>query len=329
MNLLEECKKAGRIGISGHIRPDGDCIGSCMGLYLYLKKELPQAEIQVFLERPSDIYSCISRIEEVNSAYGEQKKFDVFFALDSTADRLGEAQPYFESAGKRINIDHHISNARGCGDVNFVDPQASSTSELVYRLIGRDGLDTEIAKALYMGIAHDTGCFQYSCTSPDTLRAAADLISFGFDFSRLIEETFFEKTYLQTQILGRALLESIRFMDGRCVVSALSLKTLDFYGAGPQDLEGIVSQLRSIKGVECAIFLYETGVQEYKVSLRSSEKVDVAAIASYFGGGGHVRAAGCTMMGTAHDVINNLSLHIERQLDGGEGNDEERRAECI
>ena len=278
MNLLEECKKAGRIGISGHIRPDGDCIGSCMGLYLYLKKELPQAEIQVFLERPSDIYSCISRIEEVNSAYGEQKKFDVFFALDSTADRLGEAQPYFESAGKRINIDHHISNARGCGDVNFVDPQASSTSELVYRLI---------------------------------------------------EETFFEKTYLQTQILGRALLESIRFMDGRCVVSALSRKTLDFYGAGPQDLEGIVSQLRSIKGVECAIFLYETGVQEYKVSLRSSEKVDVAAIASYFGGGGHVRAAGCTMMGTAHDVINNLSLHIERQLDGGEGNDEERRAECI
>ena len=205
MNLLEECKKAGRIGISGHIRPDGDCIGSCMGLYLYLKKELPQAEIQVFLERPSDIYSCISRIEEVNSAYGEQKKFDVFFALDSTADRLGEAQPYFESAGKRINIDHHISNARGCGDVNFVEPQASSTSELVYRLIGRDGLDTEIAKALYVGIAHDTGCFQYSCTSPDTLRAAADLISFGFDFSRLIEETFFEKTYLQTQILGRAL----------------------------------------------------------------------------------------------------------------------------
>ena len=305
MNLLEECKGAGRIGISGHIRPDGDCIGSCMGLYLYLKKELPQAEVQVFLEKPADIYGCISRIEDVDSAYGEQKKFDVFFALDSTSDRLGEAQTYFESAGKKINIDHHISNANGCGNVNFVDPQASSTSELVYRLIGKDGLDQEIAEALYMGIVHDTGCFQYSCTSPDTLRAAADLISFGFDFSRLIEETFFEKTYLQTQILGRALLE---FFTGK---------------------EETVSQLRSIKGVECAIFLYETGVQEYKVSLRSSEKVDVAAIASYFGGGGHVRAAGCTMMGTAHDVINNLSLHIERQLDGGEGNDEERRAECI
>lgn len=318
MNLLEECRGAGRIGISGHIRPDGDCIGSCMGLYLYLKKELPEAEIRVFLEKPADIYGCISRIEDVDSAYGEQKNFDVFFALDSVADRLGRAQPYFENAKKRINIDHHISNANGCGNVNYVDPQASSTSELVYRLIGNDGLDQEIAKALYMGIAHDTGCFQYSCTTPETLRAAADLISYGFDFSRLIEETFFEKTYLQMQILGRALLESIRFMDDRCVVSVLNRKTLDFYGAGPQDLEGIVSQLRSIKGVECAIFLYETGAQEYKVSLRSSEKVNVAAIASYFGGGGHVRAAGCTMTGTAHDVINNLSLHIERQLDGGE-----------
>lgn len=318
MNLLEECRGAGRIGISGHIRPDGDCIGSCMGLYLYLKKELPEAEIRVFLEKPADIYGCISRIEDVDSAYGEQKNFDVFFALDSVADRLGKAQPYFENAKKRINIDHHISNAKGCGNVNYVDPQASSTSELVYRLIGNDGLDQEIAKALYMGIAHDTGCFQYSCTTPETLRAAADLISYGFDFSRLIEETFFEKTYLQMQILGRALLESIRFMDDRCVVSVLNRKTLDFYGAGPQDLEGIVSQLRSIKGVECAIFLYETGAQEYKVSLRSSEKVNVAAIASYFGGGGHVRAAGCTMTGTAHDVINNLSLHIERQLDGGE-----------
>ena len=318
MNLLEECRGAGRIGISGHIRPDGDCIGSCMGLYLYLKKELPEAEIRVFLEKPADIYGCISRIEDVDSAYGEQKNFDVFFALDSVADRLGKAQPYFENAKKRINIDHHISNANGCGNVNYVDPQASSTSELVYLLIGNDGLDQEIAKALYMVIAHDTGCFQYSCTTPETLRAAADLISYGFDFSRLIEETFFEKTYLQMQILGRALLESIRFMDDRCVVSVLNRKTLDFYGAGPQDLEGIVSQLRSIKGVECAIFLYETGAQEYKVSLRSSEKVNVVAIASYFGGGGHVRAAGCTMTGTAHDVINNLSLHIERQLDGGE-----------
>ena len=114
--------------------------------------------------------------------------------------------------------------------------------------------------------------------------------------------------------MGRALLESIRFMDGKCVVSVLDKKTMDFYEATSQVLGGIVSQLRSIKGVECAIFMYETGVLEYKVSLRSGGRINVSKIASYFGGGGHVRAAGCTMNGTSHDVINNLSLHIEKQF---------------
>lgn len=237
----------------------------------------------------------------------------MFFCLDTAADRLGGAEEYFHAAAKKINIDHHVSNS-GCGDVNYVIPEASSTSELIYNLIDGEELDGEIAKALYIGIIHDTGVFQYSNTSPETLQAAARLISFGFDFSRLIEETFYEKTYLQTQILGRALLESIRFMDGKCVVSVLDKKTMEFYGASSQDLEGIVSQLRSIKGVECAVFMYQTGVLEYKVSMRSGGRINVSRIASYFGGGGHVRAAGCTMNGTSHDVINNLSLHIEKQF---------------
>ena len=136
----------------------------------------------------------------------------------------------------------------------------------------------------------------------------------GFDFSKLIDETFFEKTYVQNQVLGRALLESIRFMDGRCIFSSIDLKTMEFYKVVPKDLDGIVSQLRITKGVECAIFLYQTKTLEYKVSLRSNGKVDVAAIASYFGGGGHVRAAGCTMQGTVHDCVNNLSEQIEKQL---------------
>ena len=315
MNLLEECRGAKRIGISGHIRPDGDCIGACMGLYLYLKKEIPQADVQVFLEKPADIYGCISGIGDVDSAYGEQEPFDVFFALDTSDDRLGEAQPYFEKAGKRINIDHHISNAGGCGEKNFVDPHASSTSELIYRLIGKEGTDREIAEALYMGMAHDTGCFQYSCTSPDTLRAAAELISYGFDFSRLIQETFYEKTYLQTQILGRALLESMLIMDKRCIVSVIRQRSMRFFQAQPSDLEGIVSQLRQTKGVEVAIFLHEIEPQKFKVSLRSKGMVDVSVIAKHFGGGGHVRAAGVMMSGSSHDVINNITARIALQLD--------------
>ena len=139
-------------------------------------------------------------------------------------------------------------------------------------------------------------------------------LKYGFDFSRLIDETFYEKTYVQNQILGRALLESIIFMDGKCVVSMVDKKTMGFYRADSHDLDGIVNQLRLTKGVECAIFMYQTDVLKYKVSLRSNGKVDVAKVAMFFGGGGHVRAAGADMQGTFHDIVNNLSAQIDAQL---------------
>jgi phosphoesterase RecJ-like protein len=207
----------------------------------------------------------------------------------------------------------------GCGDVNYVKPEASSTSELIYELMEEESVDEDIAKAVYIGIIHDTGIFQYSNTSPNTLRIAAKLIEYGFDFPTIIDETFYEKTYTQNQLLGRALLESIIFMDGRCIVSCIDKKTLDFYNATSKDLEGIVSQLRIIKGVECAVFMYEIGTLEYKVSLRSCKYIDVAKVASYFGGGGHIRAAGCTMNGTFYDVINNISARLELQFLEHEG----------
>lgn len=315
MDILKEVSGASTIGIGGHLRPDGDCIGSAMGLYLYLSKTCPRADIQVFLEEPADIFRCISQIEQIHTDFEtEIEQFDVFIALDTTKDRLGKAEDYFDCAKKRINIDHHISN-KGCGDVNYIMPKASSTCELVYDLItDKEQMDEEIAKAIYIGMIHDTGVFQYSNTSPSTLRAAAELISYGFDFPKLIDETFYEKTYVQNQILGRALLESILFMNGKCVVSMVDKKTMNFYQAEPHDLEGIVNQLRNTKGVECAIFMYQLDILEYKVSLRSNGRVNVEKVASFFGGGGHERAAGVTMQGTFHDIVNNLSAQIAVQL---------------
>jgi len=312
--LWKECEGAENIVISGHVRPDGDCVGSCMATYLFLKKVMPEASIRVFLEQPADIFSCIQHFDRIETDCRMEEAPDVFIALDCEKTRLGEAEALFDKAKKKINIDHHISNASGCGDVNYVVPTASSASELVYDVIDKEYMDVEIAKAIYIGMIHDTGIFQYSNTSPKTLQIAAELIKFGFDFPKLIEETFYQKSYVQNQIMGRALLESISFMDGHCIVSGVDKKTMDFYNVSSKDLDGIVNQLRNTKGVDCAIFMYEVGVLEYKVSLRSNEKVNVAKVAEYFGGGGHVRAAGCTMKGTFHDVINNLSLHIEEQL---------------
>lgn len=311
--ISNELKDAKTIAIGGHVRPDGDCVCSVMALYRYLKKKLPQVEIDVFLEEPPAPFRVLEGIEEIKSEFNTDKVYDVFIAVDCNDERLGDALSVFRRARRRINIDHHISNT-GSGDVNIVEPERSSTAELLYDLMEPELVDAEIAKAIYIGIAHDTGVFRYSNTSAHTLQIAAELLKFGFDFSALIEETFFEKTYVQTQIMGRAILESVRFMDDRCIVSMVSRRMMDFYQVGPKDLDGIVNQLQGVRGVDCAIFMYETGTLEYKVSMRSNGLVDVSRVAVKFGGGGHVRAAGCTMNGTYHDNINNLSHEIAAQL---------------
>ena len=312
--LWEECKDAKTIAITGHERPDGDCVGASMAAYLFLKKKNPDAQVRVFIDKPSEKFSCIQDFDKIEYVCPDDYEPDVFIMVDVDKARTGIASGLYDKAKKTINIDHHISNQNGSAMVNYVVPTASSASELIYDVIDREDLDVEIAKAIYIGMIHDTGIFQYSNTTPKTLQVAADLMSFGFDFTGIIEQTYQQASYIQTQIYGRALLESIIFMDGACVVSQIDQKTMDFYGATSNDMNNIAGRLRSIRGVECAIFMYEIGTQQYKVSLRSSEKVDVRKVAEIFGGGGHIRAAGCIMNGSFHDVVNNLSKYIEMQI---------------
>lgn len=312
--LLDVLKDVKTIGISGHIRPDGDCVGSCMAMYMYLRKMFPGKRVDIFLEKPAPVYDCISYLDEIKTDFQTDiVKYDAFFAIDCDSTRLGGAKELFEKAELTINIDHHLTN-QGCGKLNYIDAAASSASELVFDLLQVENLDKEIALSLYLGIIHDCGVFQFSNTSPKTLQTAAKLIPFGFDFPKIIEETFYEKTYLQTQIMGRALVDSERVLNDRCIFSVVSAKEMEFYGITSADLDGIVNQLRNIKGVDCAIFLYEIDFQQYKVSMRSNEKVNVAQVAGLFGGGGHARAAGCTLSGTYYDVVNNLLLPISEQL---------------
>ena len=316
MKIDQLVQSAKTIGISGHIRPDGDCIGSCMGLYLYIKKNYPKIRCDVFLETIPPEYRFIKDIEDVRSDFQTDiESYDIFFVLDCSKDRTGDAEKYFDAAAKTVNIDHHVSN-KGSGDENYIVPTASSACELIYDVIDPDKIDIEIAKSLYMGMVTDTGVFKYNNTSPKTMRTAAELISYGFDFGSLIDHVFYEKTYIQNQILGRALLESIMLMDGRCIVSVVSKQTMEFYGVSSNDLDGIVNQLLLTIGVDCAIFMYELAPLEYKVSLRSNGAVNVAEVAEMFSGGGHVRAAGCTVSGTSHDVINNITKYIHKQLYG-------------
>ena len=314
MNLIQKIEAANSIAIAGHVRPDGDCVGSCMGLYNYIKDNYEDKSVSVYMEDMGDGFAYIQRMDEVKHEVSTEEMPELFIVLDvSDEARIGVAYDMFKKSENTICIDHHISN-QGLAMENVIEPDASSACEVLYKLLDDEKISKPAAEALYTGIIHDSGVFKYSSTSAETMNIAGRLMSKGIDFTSIIDEGFYAKSYVQNQIMGKALLESVRFLDGKCIFSAVSLSDMEFYGATPKDLGGIVEQLRLTEGVECAIFLYETEHLKYKVSLRSKKYLDVNKVAGYFGGGGHVRAAGCSMEGTVHDVINNISKHIEQGL---------------
>lgn len=306
--------KVKTVAIGGHIRPDGDCVGSCMGLYLYIKKNYPEIDVDLYLE---DIPECFKTFFPSTSQILHElkdKEYDLFIVLDCAAgDRLGFSNILFGKAKSTLCIDHHVSN-RAFADENYIIPEASSTAELVYRLLDKENITSEIAEFLYLGIVHDTGVFQYSSTSPETMEAAADLMRKGVRANEIIDKTFYEKTYVQNKILGKAIEECYLLAEDKVIVSCITKEMMDDYGAIPKDLEGIVSQLRVTKGVEVAVFLYEIGKDEFKVSLRATNDVDVSKIAEIFGGGGHKKAAGVSIKGTSKDIVEQLVKYIQAQL---------------
>lgn len=312
MILSDILKDVKSVGITGHIRPDGDCTGSVLALYNYILENMPEIDVDLYLEQPGSEFYYLKNIDKIKNT-PEDKKYDVFFVLDcSSLDRIEPFISCFNNASKTVCIDHHVSNT-GFTDLSKIEPQASSACEVLYGTMDADKISRNVAECIYTGIIHDTGVFKYSCTSKKTMEIAGEMMEKGIDYSDIIDNTFYKKTYVQNQILGRALLESVLFYDGKCIFTTVTMDEMEFYGVTCRELGGIVEQLRLTDGVEVAIFLYQTGEEEYKVSLRSKKKIDVAAIATQFGGGGHVRAAGYTAKGSVYQIINSIGELIEKQ----------------
>ena len=310
-------KEAATVAISGHIRPDGDCVGSCMGLYQYIRDNY-ECSADVYLEEIPEVFRFIKATDNVRHEIPDGKKYDLFICLEcGDAMRLGFSAPLFENAVTTLCIDHHISN-KAFAEHNYIVPDASSTSELVYNLLDENKISQEIAEAFYMGIAHDTGVFQYSCAKPDTFRVAAKLLEKGIDAPAIIDTTYYEKTYAQNKVIAHAVAKSQLFLGGSCISSYITRKEMDTFGVKPKDLEGIVSQLRITKGVEVAVFMYELGEGTFKVSLRSKRFANVSAVAQTFGGGGHVRAAGCSLTGTPEEILDKISEQLALQINMNE-----------
>lgn len=302
------------VAIAGHVRPDGDCVGSCLATYNYIKTYYPEIAVDLYLEPIPNLFKFLTSSAEIKNTCDTDMAYDLFIAQDcGDIDRLGQAGKYFQTAKKTVCIDHHKSN-QSFADENYIFPQASSTSELVYELMDESKITKEIAECIYVGIIHDTGVFQYSSTSSKTMTIAGKLMDLGIDYPTIVNDTFFVKTFEQNRIFGHALLKAERFLDNRCIYVCLTREEMEQYDVLPKHLEGIVSQLRSTKDIEVAIFLYQNDEDGYKVSMRSGKVVDVAEIAVKYGGGGHAKAAGVTMYGEEAEIRELLLKEVELQL---------------
>lgn len=313
-NLDVFLAEADTIAIAGHVRPDGDCVGSCLATYNYIKTYYPHAKVDLYLEPIPNIFKFMKRSEEIQSEWPDDRSYELFIAQDcGDTSRLGNAAKYFETAAHTICVDHHVSN-QSFAEHNYIFPDASSTSELIFELLPYERIDREIAECIYTGIIHDTGVFQYSSTSRRTMEIAGKLMEKGIDFSRIVDETFFTKTYNQNQIMGLALVKSKLHLNGACISSVITKEEMKEYDVLPKHLDGIVSQLRVTKDVEAAIFLYELLDGEFKISTRSKNLVDLSQIAVKYGGGGHKRAAGFSMKGEPGQIVRTIVADIAAQL---------------
>lgn len=279
--------------ILGHVKPDGDCVGSCMGLAAYLKDNYG-ISADVFLDPFSASLDFLTNEAVLNPQRAEDTCYDMAFVLDSSDEgRIGAGKERLAYAGKTVCIDHHISNP-GYGDVCVVEPHTSSACEVLYGLMDESRLTRQSAMCLYTGMVHDTGVFQYSNTSPLTMSRAGYLMSFGFDHAAIISASFYEKSFSHQKLLGDAVSRAEYTEDGRGVWSCASLADMERTGSNPMETEGIVETLRNTSGIDYSIFVYETEPGAYKASFRSKNLTDVSRVAKAFGGGGHIRAAGCS-----------------------------------
>lgn len=313
IHILELVKDAETIAIAGHVNPDGDCTGSTLAMYNYLKHT--GKTIDVYLEPIGREFRDLPGADIIKNE-AEDKVYDVFFMMDlGDIDRIGVVSKLFETAKKTICIDHHITS-KGIADENFILPTLSSTCEIVFEMMDVELITKDVATCLYTGIIHDTGVFHHSCTSKRTMEIAGELMAKGIDFGHIIDHNFYSRTYKQNQVLGRCLMESLLLWDGVGIVSYVTQKELDFYMVSNSDLGGIIDQLRLTEGVKVAVFIHEKEPHTYKVSMRSTvPDLDVSKVAAFFGGGGHKMAAGCTIpSGKVHDVINNITKQLQFQL---------------
>lgn len=325
--ILEVIKKSERILITGHTSPDGDAIGSGLALLLALNKlnenlkKEAQERKEIYLDKtlrfiledktPKNLNFLthsilIEELENFDSKY----EFDLMICLDSgNFERIGKVGELKGKDTKVINIDHHISNDR-FGDYNYVG-DLSSTSEILFDFIkeSKIKLDHGIAESIYTGIVNDTGNFKHSNTTKKVFKVASELLEYGVKPDEIIKEFFNTKSMAKLKLMGKVL-SGFEFLEKqKLVYYYMSNAELEELGVEKGDTSGLVELLLSYEDASVSLFLKED--KGYiKGSFRSKYDIDVNALASNFGGGGHIKAAGFKTDKSYHEILDIITKNI-------------------
>ena len=323
--IINKLLEADKILLYTHVLMDGDTLGSSVALCKALRKEGKKAYILIedaipaylaFLDRDYCTYDC----NIIDTP-------DICISIDcSDIDRFVKRKGKFIEGKLSICVDHHTTN-NFFANLNYIDEHASSTGEIIYKILKLMGseIDVEMAEALYTAITTDTGNFQYTNTTKRTHLIVAKLFDIGIDLEKVSVELYQNIRHEKIKITKEVLNTTKMFCNGKADIAYVTKKMLEKTGATMDETEGIIETLRNISGVEISAFLKENNEKEIKVGFRAKTYGDVAAIAMSFGGGGHKKAAGCTINTSMHEAIELVSNAIEKHLAEADVKEQEKR----
>lgn len=313
--VLEEINKGNKFLIISHVNPEGDAVGSTIGLALALK-ELGKDVTPYLEDQVPAVYSFLPGVDLVTNKVESDDWYDAVFAVDcGKMERLGKGFEKIVNRGIIINIDHHTTNDH-FGDINIVEPNACAAGELIYDLLNAASIKItrDIAVNLYVAIHTDTGSFKYSASTPEAFRKAGELVALGADPWEISQHVYESYPLKRIKLLIHVL-ETLELADGGKIASMVITRNLLNRFQAKEDLvEGFVNYARAIEGVEVALLFKETDAGKYKVSFRSKGNINVADVASSFGGGGHVNASGCNIRGSLELVKEQVIGAIEGSI---------------
>jgi phosphoesterase RecJ-like protein len=298
--------------VVAHVNPDGDAISSTLAVGEILRQLGKRYTLLNETGNPAKFaFLAGDRVIENDSLHPEIDFQRVVTVDCADYDRLGSVRDRILQGTPLLNIDHHSTND-GFGTACLIQPEAAATAQILYALVNQLGLawDRELATFIYTGLLTDTGGFRYANTTPEVMAIASRLLGWGVPGSELAERLLERLTLMQVRLLQRGLASLSFSHDGRISWLSVSYRDIQELGVTQDDLENLVNYPRNIEGVEVGLLFKELQPGVFKVSLRSSGTVNVAQVAQVLGGGGHIRAAGCTMPGSYQDVVLRVTAEV-------------------